>query len=397
MRLIVLLLALASVALCQTAQYPTAIASDQQMAVAKDTSRSTLSSAIDSSTLTVPVADGTKFAEKQIVLCGTEQMQICTISGNTLTICTGARGFNGTVAASHSSAAAIIGVISSWYHNVAREEIQAIQTALGASLAHPLNKGTTLPATCTVGDTYFDTDASAGENLYGCTAEDTWTVQSGGGGSATALTQATEFDTEGAIPVSAGATGRATEQSTWRVNPSTGALESTSTASGSLTGKHQTGTLAEPAAGYTNLGFKVTTGLPVYRVNGGSETTVATTAATTRNIGCAVGDPAGDALATGVLCYVTSPVACTITAWDILVDSGTATVDVWKVASGTAIPTNTETITAASEPAIASGTAIHSTTLTKWTTSVAKDDILGFNLDATSGPKYIAVTVQCQP
>lgn len=120
------------------------------------------------------------------------------------------------------------------------------------------------------------------------------------------------------------------------------------------------------------------------------------TTVTARNYGCAVGDPAGSALSTGVLCYVVVPSACTIVAWDILVDSGTATVDVWKVATGTAIPTDAASITASAVPAISSGTAIHSTTLTGWTTSVAANDILGFNLDAVATAKFISATIQCQ-
>ncbi len=38
---------------------------------------------------------------------------------------------------------------------------------------------TTLPATCTVGQIYFKTDATAGQNVYGCTATNTWTAQGG--------------------------------------------------------------------------------------------------------------------------------------------------------------------------------------------------------------------------
>lgn len=115
----------------------------------------------------------------------------------------------------------------------------------------------------------------------------------------------------------------------------------------------------------------------------------------TRPIGCAVGDPAGSALATGVLCYVVAPATCAIQSWDVLVDSGTATVGVWKIASGTAIPTVSNSIVASAAPAIATGTAIHSTALTGWTTSVSKYDIFGFNLSTTSGPKYIYVGVNC--
>jgi hypothetical protein len=86
--------------------------------------------------------------------------------------------------------------------------------------------------------------------------------------------------------------------------------------------------------------------------------------------------------------------AGTITGWDIVVDAGTATVDVWKIATGTAKPTVTNTITASALPAIPSGTAIHSTTLTGWTTTVAANDILGFNLGTVATAKYITVNVQ---
>src|SRR5665213_1146105 len=45
------------------------------------------------------------------------------------------------------------------------------------------------PATCTVGEKYFATDAAAGQNDYFCTATNTWTQQlnSGAGGASTAL------------------------------------------------------------------------------------------------------------------------------------------------------------------------------------------------------------------
>ena len=44
----------------------------------------------------------------------------------------------------------------------------------------PFQAGTVLPSTCSVGQTYFKTDASAGQNFYGCTASDVWTVQTPG-------------------------------------------------------------------------------------------------------------------------------------------------------------------------------------------------------------------------
>lgn len=41
---------------------------------------------------------------------------------------------------------------------------------------------TTLPGTCTIAQIYFDTDATAGLNMYGCTATNTWTLLGDGGG-----------------------------------------------------------------------------------------------------------------------------------------------------------------------------------------------------------------------
>jgi hypothetical protein len=50
-----------------------------------------------------------------------------------------------------------------------------------AGCGNPIHFGTALPATCTVGTLFFDSDATAGSNIYGCTAANTWTLQSGAG------------------------------------------------------------------------------------------------------------------------------------------------------------------------------------------------------------------------
>jgi hypothetical protein len=45
----------------------------------------------------------------------------------------------------------------------------------------PMKSGSTaaMPATCSVGETYFATDAAAGNNLFGCTAANVWSQQAG--------------------------------------------------------------------------------------------------------------------------------------------------------------------------------------------------------------------------
>ncbi len=60
----------------------------------------------------------------------------------------------------------------------------------GKTSTAPNKTGTSPPGTCTVGDTFFDSDATAGQNVYGCTSTNTWTLQGdgaggGGGGSGT--------------------------------------------------------------------------------------------------------------------------------------------------------------------------------------------------------------------
>lgn len=62
------------------------------------------------------------------------------------------------------------------------------QDAGGAASTAPAKVGTSLPGTCTVGDLYFKSDATAGQNIYECQSTNTWTQQlnsGGGGGSGT--------------------------------------------------------------------------------------------------------------------------------------------------------------------------------------------------------------------
>lgn len=51
--------------------------------------------------------------------------------------------------------------------------------ASGATASKPIPMGTSVPATCAVGEHYFKTDATAGKNIYACTATNTMTQMSG--------------------------------------------------------------------------------------------------------------------------------------------------------------------------------------------------------------------------
>ena len=58
------------------------------------------------------------------------------------------------------------------------------------------------PTTCTVGEQYFATDATPGQNLFGCTVANTWTLETGGGGSVGAISSV--FGRTGAITAQSG-------------------------------------------------------------------------------------------------------------------------------------------------------------------------------------------------
>lgn len=67
--------------------------------------------------------------------------------------------------------------------------------------------------------------------------------------------------------------------------------------------------------------------------DGSGDVTIATTAGSTRAIGMAFGMSGGTALSPGATQYVTVPFSCDVKGWNMTVDAGTATVDVWKLAA----------------------------------------------------------------
>lgn len=58
----------------------------------------------------------------------------------------------------------------------------AIVDFTGSTSTAPMKTGTSLPGTCSVGQTFFKTDATAGQNIYLCTAANTWTQVQGSSG-----------------------------------------------------------------------------------------------------------------------------------------------------------------------------------------------------------------------
>ncbi len=108
-------------------------------------------------------------------------------------------------------------------------------------------------------------------------------------------------------------------------------------------------------------------------------------------------DGLGNFVTTGNTIYRQFPTACTIIGWSILATgtSPTCTIDIWNITSGTALPTVLNSIMG-TKPALATGNALRSSTLTSWAVGIDAGDIIGFNLDAASNATQIIFTLEVQ-
>jgi len=106
-------------------------------------------------------------------------------------------------------------------------------------------------------------------------------------------------------------------------------------------------------------------------------------------------DGGGSAIANGTssIC-VPAVFAGTITAYTITVDTGTCTIKTWKKATGTAIPTVSDSIST-SGVSLSTGTVVRSTTVTDFTsTTVSANDLFIFNITAISGATKISFSLE---
>jgi len=106
-------------------------------------------------------------------------------------------------------------------------------------------------------------------------------------------------------------------------------------------------------------------------------------------------DGGGGVIVNNSITYARVPSACTVTGWSVVVDTGTITIDVFKIANsvGGALPT--ASITGSATPAISSGNQTYSTTLTGWTTSVAALDVIAFKVTAVASATKASIAVLC--
>jgi hypothetical protein len=105
-------------------------------------------------------------------------------------------------------------------------------------------------------------------------------------------------------------------------------------------------------------------------------------------------DGGGEAITTGTKGYAVVPFACTIQSWSVVADqSGSIVLDVWK---HTAVPTNSNTITASAKPTLSAAQLAVAQAATGWTTAVSANDVLGFEVESAATVTRATLTIACQ-
>jgi hypothetical protein len=106
-------------------------------------------------------------------------------------------------------------------------------------------------------------------------------------------------------------------------------------------------------------------------------------------------DGAGSAITTGVKGYLEIPFDYTITQATLTADqSGSIVVDVWKDTYANYPPTDADSITASAPPTITTALKSQDSTLTGWTLTGSKGDVLGFNVDSATTITRATLTLQ---
>jgi hypothetical protein len=107
-------------------------------------------------------------------------------------------------------------------------------------------------------------------------------------------------------------------------------------------------------------------------------------------------DGSGSAITTGAKSWVRVPFACTLTGWELTVDtSATITIDVWKDTYANYPPDNADAIPGAEkEPAITAAIKAQDTDITDWATDdIAAGDYIKINVDANDNATKAYLTL----
>lgn len=124
-----------------TPVFPGAVATNNDLLIAPFRFQTTLTSGIGSGDVTLNVVSTTGIpilgaGKAIVVVIDSEEIRINAITATTMAVEN--RGFDGTVAASHASGAAIFGYLTPWHHNQLAAEVTAIETNLGITNCNDL-------------------------------------------------------------------------------------------------------------------------------------------------------------------------------------------------------------------------------------------------------------------
>lgn len=309
----------------------------------------------------------------------------------------------------------------------------------------PVKSGIVLPALCMTGELYFKTNAPAGANLYACTALNTWTLQSGGGGPIgyTAENAANKgqpggyagLDAQGVLPaahlpllapakggtglsgvgapgtllgVNAGGTGYESKDLGTGLSMAAGTFMVDSASVALLGGSNEFAgqnsfsrgfdvaavtAPALPPPGWLRL-YGSTTGGLICKSASGSDC-LAADYMKAASVDVTIDAGAGE-IAAGVQRDARIPHGCMVQSWTVLGDqSGSIRVSVWKAPLANYPPGASNSITGTSKPAVTGALYAHSTDVSGWSPVLAAGDVIRFHVDSASGFHRVAIQLGC--
>lgn len=106
-------------------------------------------------------------------------------------------------------------------------------------------------------------------------------------------------------------------------------------------------------------------------------------------------DGGGAAITTGVKGDLPISFPCTIENWTLVGDqSGSIVVDIWKSSYAGAPPVIGGVITASAKPTISAAQKAQSSVLNGWTTAIAADDVLRFNVNSVTDLQRVTLALR---
>lgn len=133
---------------------------------AVDHASTTLGGNITSSDTSITLASSSHFVPGQVIVIDSEQIKICAVPSDVVTVCSGGRGYAGTTAAAHTSGATVKNPVLPIYYQALASEIAAFEAdkfgAIGSTIGSTQSAG---PGTVS-----WPYNAASLTDLYGGTA-----------------------------------------------------------------------------------------------------------------------------------------------------------------------------------------------------------------------------------